>query len=63
MSTVEIESLLQDAFTQLETLRNLLNMAYSGEDHEIDVLQNITERINLLSGDIDINYDSNTPGD
>ena len=60
MSTMEVETLLQDAFTQLETLRNLLDQAFDDGYHEKDIVQNITERINSLSGDIDTKYDFNS---
>jgi len=60
MSVMEVESLLQDAFIQLETLRNLLNQAFADGYQEKEVVQNITDRINLLSGDLDMNYDFNS---
>ena len=60
MSVMEVESLLQDAFIQLETLRNLLNQAFADGYQEKEVVQNITDRINLLSGDLNMNYDFNS---
>ena len=60
MSVMEVESLLQDAFIQLETLRNLLNQAFADGYQEKEVVQNITDRINLLSGDLNTNYDFNS---
>ncbi|HSG42284.1 MAG TPA: hypothetical protein VLA72_03935 [Anaerolineales bacterium] len=63
MSTTEVESLLQDAFNQLETLRNLLDQAFADGYQEKEVVQNITERINSLSGDLDTNYAFNSKED
>ena len=63
MTTLEVESLLQDAFTQLETLRNLLDQAFADEYQEKEVVQNITDRINLLSGDLDTNHTFNSKED
>jgi len=60
MSVMEVESLLQDAFTQLETLRNLLDQAFADGYQEKEIVQNITDRINLLSGDLNTNYDFNS---
>ena len=56
MTTIEVEALLQDAFAQLETLRNLLDQAFADGYQEKDVVQNITDRINSLSGDLDANH-------
>ena len=56
MTTMEVEPLLHDAFTQLETLRNLLDQAFADGYQEKEFVQNITERINSLSGDLDTNY-------
>ena len=56
MATMEVESLLKDAFTQLETLRNLLDQAFADGYQEKEVVQNIAERINSISGDLDTNY-------
>ncbi|HAV76477.1 MAG TPA: hypothetical protein DCX53_03890 [Anaerolineae bacterium] len=63
MSTMEVETLLQDAFTQLETLRNLLNQAFDVGYQEKEIVRNITERIYSLSGAIDPNYDFNSMND
>ena len=63
MSIMEVESLLQDAFTQLETLRTLLDQAFADGYQEKDVVQNITERINSLSGDLDTNNAFNSQED
>ena len=63
MSTMEVESLLQDAFNQLETLRNLLDKVFADGYQEKEVVQNITDRINSLSGDLDTNYAFNSQED
>ena len=57
---MEVESLLQDAFIQLETLRNLLDQAFADGYQEKEVVRSITDRINLLSGDLDINHAFNS---
>lgn len=63
MTTLEVESLLQDAFTQLETLRNLLDQAFADGYQEKEVVQNITDRITLLSVDLDTNHTFNSKED
>ena len=60
MSVMEVETLLQDAFNQLETLRNLLDQAFANGYQEKEIVQNITERITFLSGDLNTNYDFNS---
>lgn len=49
MSNTELDNLLQDAFTQLAALRNLLELAYTDRYYEKDVLLVITDRINNLN--------------
>jgi hypothetical protein len=60
---MEVESLLQDAFTQLETLRSLIDQAFADGYQEKEFVQNITDRINLLSGDLDTNHAFNSKDD
>lgn len=47
------DNLLQDAFTQLAALRVILELTVKDENFKIDELQNIAERLNILSRSIE----------
>ena len=47
------DNLLQDAFTQLAALREMLELTVKDENFKIDELQNIAERLNILSRSIE----------